>query len=510
MCFFAHCETELRRPEDDPVAAERQVQAELAAEVQVLQQQHLAQALQTIVDASGMGNGNGAMHPVSQPPGLALELLKQLTNSPAASMAGTRESGSAGNSTNTLMALLQQLGNAQPQSLQGQAQPQPQQQSQPQPQSQTQSQTQAQPQQASQQPSQSSQPIKQQPSTSVEQPPTSKAAQDANVPAGQESLHMALKQVLEQQQGVANPATNGVPQASVAMSYPSTQPPVNMQRGYQFDTSQLLQLDPNILGSLLEQSTAARARATPVSTRHSIDNSFLAAKILGMSGQMESEGAGQGTMMPVQVSQPSAPQSQAIANGMNLPHSQPDVRQIMAANGLQAGHYMNGEVGLQQLNGTVHGIPLDQNSGLSSQFLQLDPALLNSLAMRARQAGPASRMVDNNFLARMSNVDMSGIVNGVVAQPDAAGNPMVAPGVPVQNPSDVQASLLQGVQNGALASQMQALLQGLNLEGIKSEPPQQQQPVQYPAMPTYEKAPHHERVGSNTEGSVLMPSNMLQ
>lgn len=105
---------------------------------------------------------------------------------------------------------------------------------------------------------------------------------------------------------------------------------------------------------------------------------------------------------------------------------------------------MNGDVGLHQVNATVNGIPLDQNPGLSSQLLQLDPALLNSLAMRARQAGvmggPQSRMVDNSFLARMSNLDVSGIVNGVVAQPDAAGNPMVAPGVPVQNPSDVHAS----------------------------------------------------------------------
>lgn len=129
---------------------------------------------------------------------------------------------------------------------------------------------------------------------------------------------------------------------------------------------------------------------------------------------------------------------------MNLPHSQPDVRQMMAVSGLHPGQFMNGEVGLHHMNGTVNGVPLDQNPGLSSQLLQLDPALLNSLAMRARQAGvmggPHSRMMDNSFLARMSNVDMSGIVNGVVAQPDAAGGPMVAPGVPVQNPSDVHAS----------------------------------------------------------------------
>lgn len=203
-----------------------------------------------------------------------MQLLKQLTNTPAASIMGTSESGSAGNGTNTLMALLQQLGSAQPQSQQPAQQP------------------------AQQQPSQ---PIKQQSSASVEPLPSSKSTQDNNTSAGQDSLHMALKQILEQQ-SVAAPAMNGMPQTSVAMSYPSTQPMASAQRGYQFDTSQLLQLDPNILGSLLEQTTAARARAPPVSTRHSIDNSFLAAKILGMSGQMEPEGAGQGTMMPMQVS----------------------------------------------------------------------------------------------------------------------------------------------------------------------------------------------------------------
>eukprot|EP00210_Caulerpa_lentillifera_P009127 g8701.t1 len=49
VCFFAHVESELRHPEDDPAVAQKQVQAELAAEVQTLQQQHLTQALQALL-----------------------------------------------------------------------------------------------------------------------------------------------------------------------------------------------------------------------------------------------------------------------------------------------------------------------------------------------------------------------------------------------------------------------------------------------------------------------------
>lgn len=59
VCFFAHSETELRRPEDDPVIAQCQAQAELAAEVQTLQQQHLTQTLSALLDANGQSAQGG-------------------------------------------------------------------------------------------------------------------------------------------------------------------------------------------------------------------------------------------------------------------------------------------------------------------------------------------------------------------------------------------------------------------------------------------------------------------
>lgn len=492
MCFFAHCESELRRPEDDPVTAERQVQAEMAAEVQVLQQQHLAQALQTIFDASGVGNGNAGTQASSHSSGHILEdLLKQLAVPNAAPVAGVPDAANAGNGANALLHILQQLGNVQARQQQ-QQQPPP-------------------------QPQQPSEAVKQQSSSVAEQSTTAaKVHQDSPASAAQDTLHMALKQVLEQQQVAATSPGNVTSQSAPPISFAATQPMTNLAlpavAGLQYDSAQLLQLDPSVLTTLLQQTTANRVRAAMPSNRHSIDNSFLPGRIMAMSGQMEADSMGQGSMMPVQGSQSSVPLSQSMPNGVPLPQGLPDVRQIIAGSGIASGAYMNGEVGVQQVHGTVNGVPLDHNPTLSSHFLQLDPAILNSLAMRARQANPpggaAARMVDNGLLARMSNLDVSGIVNGVAAQQDTAGNPIVASGVPVHNNSEMQAGLSQSVQNGALASHVQALLQGLNLEGIKTDGSQPQ--VQYNTMSSYEKGSHHERVNSGNEGSVLMPSNMLQ
>lgn len=107
MCFFAHSESEIRRPDDDPVVAQCQVQAELAAEVQTLQQQHLTQALTALLDPKGStGQGASAGLAGGQLNLLTLELLKQATPSPQA----LPHSGepAAGNQSLQL-ALLQQL-----------------------------------------------------------------------------------------------------------------------------------------------------------------------------------------------------------------------------------------------------------------------------------------------------------------------------------------------------------------------------------------------------------------
>lgn len=112
VCFFAHVESELRHPEDDPAIAQKQVQAELTTEVQTLQQQHLTQALQALLlqTTSPLPPPD---RPANQGQVLAAELLKQI---PTTLSNGTGpnqtfpESVDQDNSANALqVALLQQL-----------------------------------------------------------------------------------------------------------------------------------------------------------------------------------------------------------------------------------------------------------------------------------------------------------------------------------------------------------------------------------------------------------------
>jgi len=109
VCFFAHSEAELRRPEDDPVVAQRQVQAELAAEVQALQQQHLTQALSALLEANCQTQQTDGVAGIAggQMNLLTLELLKQAnsaSNTPALS-----NGDMAAPNGNVQVALLQQL-----------------------------------------------------------------------------------------------------------------------------------------------------------------------------------------------------------------------------------------------------------------------------------------------------------------------------------------------------------------------------------------------------------------
>lgn len=107
VCFFAHNESELRRPEDDPAVAQCQVQAELAAEVQSLQQQHISHALSALLEANGhnpqastAGLTNGHLNL------LTLELMKQ-ANPVVGSTPAASSDQSSGNGLQ--LALLQQL-----------------------------------------------------------------------------------------------------------------------------------------------------------------------------------------------------------------------------------------------------------------------------------------------------------------------------------------------------------------------------------------------------------------
>ena len=54
VCFFAHTESELRKPEEDPLWLQQQLQAELAAEQQVQQQ---IQALKVFANMLGPNSG---------------------------------------------------------------------------------------------------------------------------------------------------------------------------------------------------------------------------------------------------------------------------------------------------------------------------------------------------------------------------------------------------------------------------------------------------------------------
>lgn len=67
VCFFAHVESELRHPDDDPGVAQKQVQAELATEVQTLQQQHLTQALQALLLQSSQPSATAERPPLQLP-----------------------------------------------------------------------------------------------------------------------------------------------------------------------------------------------------------------------------------------------------------------------------------------------------------------------------------------------------------------------------------------------------------------------------------------------------------
>lgn len=108
VCFFAHVETELRHPEDDPAMAQKQVQAELATEVQTLQQQHLTQALQALI-SQGTNPAPSPDRPSNHGQVLTNELLKQNPTTLPIGVGSNNafgESGDQGNSTSALHAAL--------------------------------------------------------------------------------------------------------------------------------------------------------------------------------------------------------------------------------------------------------------------------------------------------------------------------------------------------------------------------------------------------------------------
>ncbi|KAK9829070.1 hypothetical protein WJX72_003750 [[Myrmecia] bisecta] len=75
VCFFAHVPEELRKPEGDTILLTQQMQAELAAEAQALQQQQLTQTLTALLGAQA---GSNALPTGQNGQLLNMEMLAQL------------------------------------------------------------------------------------------------------------------------------------------------------------------------------------------------------------------------------------------------------------------------------------------------------------------------------------------------------------------------------------------------------------------------------------------------
>ncbi|GIL62806.1 hypothetical protein Vafri_16971 [Volvox africanus] len=125
VCFFAHTESELRKPEEDPLWLQQQLQAELAAEQQVQQQ---IQALKVFANILGPNTSTvgGQQAAAGQQPGL--DMLKNLPSStlthilgavgqgaPGAHLAGGQQGGS-GDGLLQLLQLVEQQQQQQQQS----------------------------------------------------------------------------------------------------------------------------------------------------------------------------------------------------------------------------------------------------------------------------------------------------------------------------------------------------------------------------------------------------------
>ncbi|GIL84373.1 hypothetical protein Vretifemale_13039 [Volvox reticuliferus] len=93
VCFFAHTESELRKPEEDPLWLQQQLQAELAAEQQVQQQ---IQALKVFANILGPNTSTvgGQQAAAGQQPGL--DMLKNLPSSTLTHILGAVGQGAPG------------------------------------------------------------------------------------------------------------------------------------------------------------------------------------------------------------------------------------------------------------------------------------------------------------------------------------------------------------------------------------------------------------------------------
>lgn len=413
VCFFAHVESELRHPDDDPGVAQKQVQAELATEVQTLQQQHLTQALQALLLQSSQPMSTPE-RPALQLPDMNLEILKQNSEVPSTEML-TTPAADTNNSTAALqLVLLQQLAAKEQQ-------------------------------------------LQQNMSDKSSEVQVSSAADNgfnASAPSSvthQPDVYDTLHQLKQLSMSTAAPNPG------------STAPPV----GQSFDASALLsQLMTNggtvngtdlqsqslLMDSLLTQQNNVKVGTqTNGQARRSIDNSYLfpdaAAQTVSSVG------------FPSSTFQNAAYLAGGVANG---------VTQEPATNPGQIPATSNGVYpAASEAPHSVENIQrLLQNPAFSSnlsQLFQMNPALLQQLTTSSTgTANPGRHSIDNAYLGRL-NPDMSRFVNGGMPGMATAEQPTPAQhdglmmnGFTRPPPSNEGDKLLQG------AIGPDALLQELN------------------------------------------------
>lgn len=90
VCFFAHTDCELRKPEEDPIWLQQQLQAELAAEQQAQQQ---IDALKLFASLLGSGAGQSGTSGPSPPSNPANDGSKQMSQASLASLLGVNSVG---------------------------------------------------------------------------------------------------------------------------------------------------------------------------------------------------------------------------------------------------------------------------------------------------------------------------------------------------------------------------------------------------------------------------------
>jgi len=364
-------ESELRHPEDDPGVAQKQVQAELAAEVQNLQQQHLTQALQTLLlQTASPPTVSAPERPAPQLPALTLEMLKQNSEMPSTEMLPD-PSADTGNSTAALqLVLLQQLAAKEQQLQQNMS-------------------------------NKSSEVQVSNPTDNGFNGSSSSTVQH------QPDVYDTLSQLKQLSLSAAAPNVSSSP--AVGLSFdPSSLISQLMPNGGTVNGGAIngadLQSQPTLIDSLLTQNGVKVGPQANGQNRRSIDNSYLTSLIPDATAQ---------TLNSLGVPTPHY-QNGFLAGGTN------GVTQDTSTNPGQLPATSNGVYpAVSEAVPAMYSVEniqrLLQNPAFSSnlsQLFQMNPALLQQLTSSPMEAGnPGRHSIDNSYLTRL-NPDMSRFVAG--------------------------------------------------------------------------------------------------